>query len=160
MPDRKLKGLIVVEGEKAADYVNGLKADYHAITTPGGANSAHKPDWQTMPEGLPVILWPDNDPNGEKYAGEVMKALQNAGKWPAKGLKRIQPPAHWPAKFDAADLIEQAGDNGKAVQAILKDISDYARPVDRPQEQSKTNADVLHEIGLRPASKIEIQNYG
>ena len=110
-----------------------------------------------MPEGLPVILWPDNDEDGQKYADNVMQCLEKAGKWPVKGLRLIQPPAHWPLKFDAADLIEQAGSDSEAVKQILKVIEDYAKPVERQREQEKTNAEQLQEIGMKPATLIEIR---
>ena len=61
----------IVEGEKCADVLSklGLQA-----TTSGSATSAGTADWSSL-EGRKVIVWPDNDETGRRYAKDVTKQL-------------------------------------------------------------------------------------
>ena len=63
---------IVTEGEKAADALAkiGMQA-----TTSGGATSADAADWTPL-QGRRVLIWPDNDDAGAKYAQAVADKLQ------------------------------------------------------------------------------------
>ncbi|WP_191254334.1 DUF3987 domain-containing protein, partial [Kordiimonas sediminis] len=68
--------VIVVEGEKCADALAGF--GYLATTSMGGSNAAHKTDWSPL-RGREVILWPDNDTPGEKYADSICTILHTVG---------------------------------------------------------------------------------
>ncbi len=57
--------VIITEGEKCADAIARL--GYVSTTTFGGANAAHKTDLSAL-KGRDVILWPDKDDAGRKYA--------------------------------------------------------------------------------------------
>ena len=57
--------VIITEGEKCADAIARL--GYVSTTTFGGANAAHKTDLSAL-KGRDVILWPDKDDTGAKYA--------------------------------------------------------------------------------------------
>ena len=61
----------IVEGEKCADVLSklGLQA-----TTSGSATSAGTADWSSL-EGRKVIVWPDNDETGRRYAKDVTQQL-------------------------------------------------------------------------------------
>jgi putative DNA primase/helicase len=87
----------ITEGEKAADAacVLGLPA----VTSSHGSSSAGKTDWTPL-AGRDVVLLPDNDAAGEKYAGAV-----------AAILAAIDPPARvkillLPGLPDGGDIVE------------------------------------------------------
>lgn len=63
--------VIVVEGEWCADAL--AKAGILAITS-GAADSAGKADWQPL-AGRTVVIWPDNDDAGQRYADAVKSVL-------------------------------------------------------------------------------------
>lgn len=101
--------LLVVEGEKAAEYVrNNTIVD--VVSWPGGAQNVRQGDWDLI-KGRKVFLWPDNDDPGIFAMIEVEKYLEqnNVVKW--------LPTGHLPFKSDAADctveqineILEQAG---------------------------------------------------
>jgi hypothetical protein len=62
----------VAEGEKACDALIGL--GLAAATSAHGAKSPEKTDWSCL-AGREVIIWPDNDPEGEDYARKVKAIL-------------------------------------------------------------------------------------
>ncbi|MCL2305329.1 MAG: DUF3987 domain-containing protein [Planctomycetaceae bacterium] len=72
--------IFVAEGEKAADCVTTL--GFTATTSAFGSGSAHKADWDVLdrlalrynkkPE---IVILPDNDPPGEKYAETLVGKL-------------------------------------------------------------------------------------
>lgn len=70
--------VVVAEGEKAADAAARLLPDHVATTSPGGSNAAEKADWRPL-EGRNVLIWPDNDDPGRKYAVAVSRLLHEAG---------------------------------------------------------------------------------
>ena len=79
--DRLAKNLdaavIVCEGEKATDAATELFPEHVAVTSPNGAGSPHKADWTAL-KGRDVIIWPDNDEDGRKYAEKVSRILKEA----------------------------------------------------------------------------------
>lgn len=64
--------ILVCEGEKAADAAAALFPDCVTTTAMHGAQSPHKSDWSCM-RGRQVIIAPDNDGAGKKYADVVYK---------------------------------------------------------------------------------------
>jgi len=73
---RKSEAVIIVEGEKCANALS-MKG-FLATTSMGGSNAADKSDWSTL-KGRRVIIWPDNDVPGHKYARKVAKLCLKAG---------------------------------------------------------------------------------
>lgn len=65
----------IVEGEWAAD---ALRARGVLVTTSGAADSAAAADWQPL-AGRPVVIWPDFDKAGAKYADAVAERLLALG---------------------------------------------------------------------------------
>jgi putative DNA primase/helicase len=65
--------VLVVEGEgcvqAAADY------SITATTSAHGANSAIKSDWRSL-KGKDIVIWPDHDEPGRKYAQDVVDELR------------------------------------------------------------------------------------
>jgi putative DNA primase/helicase len=66
--------IVVAEGEKAAEATARVFPKSIATTSSGGAQAARKTDWTPL-GGRRVLIWPDNDEAGEKYALEVATIL-------------------------------------------------------------------------------------
>lgn len=70
--------VLVVEGEKCADAVNGISCalsfEVVAVTWPGGSKVASKADWTPL-HNRSVILWPDNDLAGYRAMMTVWEEL-------------------------------------------------------------------------------------
>lgn len=67
--------VIVVEGESCAD---ALAQHSIVATTSGSADSAAGADWTPL-RGRHVVVWPDNDGAGIRYAGDVAQRLRAIG---------------------------------------------------------------------------------
>jgi len=67
--------VFVVEGEKCADVLHALGL---VATTSGSASSANGADWRPLKDRR-VILWPDHDDAGRKYADDVRERLRGLG---------------------------------------------------------------------------------
>ena len=72
---RSSEVVIVTEGEHKADKLAALGL---LVTTSGAADSAGKADWQAL-AGREVLIWPDHDDAGRRYADAVAAALRPLG---------------------------------------------------------------------------------
>jgi hypothetical protein len=70
--------VLVLEGEKAADAAAELFPDLVATTTAGGTNAPHLTDLVHL-KGRHVVVWPDNDEAGGKYAATVSRLCTDSG---------------------------------------------------------------------------------
>jgi len=68
-------GIIITEGEKAADAVRFIGAP--TCTSSGGAGSAKQADWSRLKGVKNAIIWRDNDDAGIKYARDVAEIIGN-----------------------------------------------------------------------------------
>lgn len=68
--------VFAVEGEKCCDALAAI--GLLATTSAGGSQAACKSDWSTL-AGRRVVVLPDHDDAGAKYAREVAKLLKKAG---------------------------------------------------------------------------------
>ncbi len=64
--------IIITEGEPAADAVASMGS--MATTSSGGAASPDRTDWSPL-AGRDVLVWPDNDEAGQRYARSVTALL-------------------------------------------------------------------------------------
>lgn len=103
--------VIVTEGEKAADAAEKLFPGHVAVTSPGGSNAAGNADWSHL-DGRKVIVWPDHDEAGEKYAADVTRLASQAG----AAVAVVSVPASFPHKWDLADQIPE----GATVNNLLE----------------------------------------
>jgi hypothetical protein len=62
--------VIVTEGEKKADAVPVLFPGFLGTTSMGGAEAADVSDWTPL-VGRRMVIWPDNDEPGHRYAEDV-----------------------------------------------------------------------------------------
>lgn len=67
-----LRTVIICEGEKCADVLNGLGL---LATTTGSAQSTSKIDWMPLAKRN-LIIWPDNDSSGQQYAQTIIEQLK------------------------------------------------------------------------------------
>jgi len=121
--------VFVVEGEKCADALAEL--DLLATTSAHGSNSAAKTDWSQL-AGRRVVMVPDNDAAGGKYAAAV-----------AQQLGQLSPPAEvcvlllpgLPAGGDVYDWIDQQGATPrKEVASQLLQLARDCTPLPGPSE--------------------------
>ena len=68
--------VFVVEGEKCAAAINRLGGV--AVTSLNGAEAAGRADWTPL-RGRRVMVWPDADTPGAKYAADVARLAREAG---------------------------------------------------------------------------------
>lgn len=125
--------VFVCEGEKAADAVRSL--GLAATTSAGGSSAAAKTDWSPL-TGKQVVILPDNDSPGEKYAKQVQAILGGLTPMPTVkvvGLTGLPPTG------DAADWLE-AGGTHEQLQALVNEavaIVAPSRPATRAKRQPK-----------------------
>ncbi|MDX5526374.1 MAG: AAA family ATPase [Wolbachia endosymbiont of Andrena nigroaenea] len=94
--------VILVEGEKCAEAL--IKQGITATTIMSGANAdVKKTDWSQL-KGKHIIIWPDNDEAGAKYAKNVGNKLLEIG---VASLAVLEIPRGKPKKWDAADCVEE-----------------------------------------------------
>jgi hypothetical protein len=98
---RRDERVYVTEGEKAADAAIGL--GLLATTSPHGSASAGKADWRPL-AGRDVVLLPDNDDAGTRYALEATDRL--LGLTPPATVRIVALP-ELPPKGDIYDWLEQ-----------------------------------------------------
>lgn len=140
--------VIVTEGEKCADALAG--AGYVATTTSGGSNAAHKTDLSAL-QGRNVIIWPDKDEAGAKYAETVAYILRRDFRTEARiipisnkllGKVRGEDAANGSIRYlkgwDAADAVTE----GWTVSNINKLLS-VAAPL--PNREAKESAGLFGE---------------
>jgi hypothetical protein len=70
--------VVVCEGEKAADAAALTFPKSVCITSAGGCKAAAKADWTPL-AGRKVLIWPDNDEPGSKYAITVASTVRKLG---------------------------------------------------------------------------------
>jgi putative DNA primase/helicase len=104
----------VVEGEACADALAGLGV---IATTSGSADSADAADWSPL-RGRDVVIWPDNDKAGERYAHAVTAKLRGI----AVSVEWIDlAPLALPEHGDCVDWLAQHSDaTADAVGALAR----------------------------------------
>jgi hypothetical protein len=92
--------VLVVEGEKTADAATRRFKDYVVVTSPSGSNAARKAEWSPL-KGRRVVIWPDADEPGSKYADTVADLLQGI----AASTEVVAIPSTMPRGLDLADNV-------------------------------------------------------
>ena len=94
--------VLVVEGEKTSDAAGRLFASHVPTTSIGGAKAPRYSDWKPL-EGREVVIWPDNDGDGQQYAEAVAALVLEAGASSARivqlCLKAFPRIGTWPILF-------------------------------------------------------------
>ena len=108
--------ILVTEGEKACDAAAALFADHVTTTPPHGAKSPRKADWSILRERQ-VVIWPDHDEAGRKFAEAVADLAIEAG---ATSVHIVNTPTDFPDKWDLADPLPE-GWTQQHLQDLLAD---------------------------------------
>lgn len=117
--------LYVTEGEKAADAAR--KVGLVATTSPHGSNSASKADWSPL-AGHDVVILPDYDEAGEKYADDVARLAKAAGAKSVRVVRLVGMWAEMPEGGDMADLVEHRGGDVNTIRAEVEVLADKTEP--------------------------------
>jgi putative DNA primase/helicase len=113
-PDARV---LVVEGEKAADAAAALFPTAVVVSWSNGSKAVDLVDWSPL-AGRKVILWPDNDVDGQLAMGRLALRLQPI----AASVRRIEPPADAPEGWDVADATWTQQEAAAFVRDHLRDI--------------------------------------
>jgi putative DNA primase/helicase len=142
----------LVEGEKCADLLTGLGL---VATTSGGAGSVSKADWSSL-HNREVIIWPDNDPAGMKYAAQAYDKLTASG----CNVNVIDPIAlGLDSKDDCVDWYQRHDPANKEMIStalkqlpVIKDFGKHHAEADKPFFNENK---VI--VMLQPADTIEME---
>jgi hypothetical protein len=120
-------GLVVVEGEKCVHALS-LGLGLRATTSAGGSNAASKSDWSPL-AGRDVVILPDADAPGRKYAAEVAEIL--LGLDPPARVRIVDLAPDRDDGFDVADMYEacRSEEELKALRAKIGRLADEAEPL-------------------------------
>lgn len=128
--------VIVAEGEWCVDHLARLGA---LSTTSGGAGSVEKTDLQPL-AGRLIIIWPDNDVPGKRFAEAFIKKLKPLG----CEIRQINIDAlNFPEKGDAIDWL--AANPDATVEDILKLPTILVRYEDSNTQNNDTAEDKITE---------------
>lgn len=123
--------LFVVEGEKCADALDALGLP--ATTSAGGARAAGKSDWRPL-AGREVVILPDADEAGRKYAEEVARILHEIDETTTVKVVEID---GLDEGGDVADLVEACRQRDPRLQALrqkIERLADEAAPIRPPAD--------------------------
>ncbi len=113
--------VFIVEGEKAADAARAVGLT--ATTSPHGAKSASKADWSPV-AGREVVILPDHDEAGERYADDVARLATAAGAKSVRVVRLVELWAEMPEGGDMADFAERRGGDADAIRADVETLAD------------------------------------
>lgn len=118
-------GVLIVEGEKAADAARTICPGV-VVTWPGGGKAARYVDWTPL-AGRKVIIWPDADEPGRKAAAEIAAAIASL----AAKVRIIDPPPGVADGWDLADALAEGWDRARLVEYLRQPTAPLAT-VDAP----------------------------
>jgi uncharacterized protein (DUF927 family) len=142
--------VLVVEGEKTAESAARRFPEYVAVTSQGGSKAARKADWSQL-KGRQVVIWPDRDEAGKRYATEVARALRSAG---AASVHIVQVLQDWPEGWDLADELP-SGVTEETLTEMLNEAADSEPPV-LPRGFSFGEAGLFHQPEADDADPVFI----
>ncbi|MGB8854352.1 MAG: DUF3987 domain-containing protein [Pirellulales bacterium] len=116
----------VVEGEKCVDALTAL--GLLATTSAGGSQAARLTDWTPL-AGRRVVVLPDNDDAGRKYASTVRSMLEGFG-----AAVTVLDLTTLPAGGDVADLCERCSSDAER-QSLRGWIESLAPQPEKPKVQ-------------------------
>ena len=148
--ERPAEEIYLVEGEKCACALRD-NTGLLATTSAHNAKFVEKTDWSPM-AGRKVVILPDNDDDGKKYAQNVTSAVLNLKK-PAR-VKIVELP-DLPTKGDCVDWLQ--GRNGQSREDTVRQLKAFVRAA--PEETQLPKA-ALTEVGAMKNLDAYIENDG
>ncbi len=115
LPDlaaRTTEPVVVVEGEKCADALMCL--GILATTCMGSSGGVPRADWGPL-KNRSVVIWPDHDEPGLKFAAGVTEALHEIE---GVEITVYEPSEELPAKWDAADAVASGWDQARCLDEL------------------------------------------
>lgn len=128
----KADTVCVCEGEKAADALAEL--GYVVTTSAGGSNAAKQANWSTL-AAKSILIFPDNDEAGGKYADKVCELLSSCS--PAPQVKIVTIP-DLPDKGDAFDFIELRRQSDQSDDDIRAEIDSHIEAAEVVEVEDQT----------------------
>lgn len=98
--------VLVVEGEKTAlAAAKRFPVGWVVTTSASGSNAAKQSDWSVLKD-RDILVWPDNDPPGHKYAEDVKRLCEDTG---ARRVVIFSYPdnVRFPVGWDLADPLPE-----------------------------------------------------
>ncbi len=117
--------VFVTEGEKAAEAARGV--GLLTTTSAHGSKSAAQTDWSAL-AGRDVVVLPDNDEPGEKYAADVTRLCMAAGAKSVRIVRLVELWAGMPGGGDMADLIEHGGGDADTIRSLVEALANKTAP--------------------------------
>lgn len=117
--------VFIVEGEKAADAARAV--GLLATTSPHGSKSAGKADWSPV-AGREVVILPDHDDAGERYADDVARLATAAGAKSVRVVRLVELWAGMPEGGDMADLLNNRGGDADPIRAEVEALASKTEP--------------------------------
>lgn len=142
--------IVVTEGEKEVDMVPTLFPGHVGTCSMGGAGAAKLSDWAPL-AGREVIIWPDHDEPGRRYAHDVAALATAAG---ATSVAIVAVPAEWPARWDIADALPEG-----AAPASLAELLQSAIPW-TPAAPNEPSGDVDAAAEIARLARLPLIEYG
>lgn len=131
--------VLVVEGENCADALNSL--GILATTVFGSAGGIGKADFAPLKD-RDVIIWPDNDEPGCKFANGVALSLRECGAATVRVIP-VEALKDKPSTWDAADAINDGWNRMDVIKLIETAITLKASEALRVPECFRSTWDVL-----------------
>ena len=94
-----------------------------ATTSAHGAKSAKGSDWSPL-AGRDVVILPDHDDAGERYADDVARLATAAGAKSVRVVRLVELWAGMPEGGDMADLVEHRGGDVDPIRAEVEALTD------------------------------------
>jgi hypothetical protein len=142
--------VIVTEGEKKADAVSALFPGRLGTTSMGGAGAAKDSDWSPL-AGRNVVIWPDHDAPGRRYADDVAALATAAG---AVSVAFVAVPAQWPEGWDIGDPLPE-GAAPDTLAGLLRSAVLWT-----PAAPDEPNGEVDHATEIARLARLPLIQYG
>ena len=141
--------VLVVEGEHAADSAAAILPDFVVTTSAGGARAARKTDWSPLGRRR-IVVWPDADEPGRRYATDVAGLAQTVG---ALEVRIVELPGRLPAAWDLGDPLPPAW-TVETVRELLEAAPAALNTASPPPDAHRaTVADAISATGLDAITK-------
>lgn len=114
--------ILVCEGPKCVEAAR--KLGFSATTSAHGSGAARKADWSPLGDRREILIWPDSDLPGRRYATDVLAWLVNVQGVPRSAIRILDP-----GRFG----LDEGEDIADWVEKHPGEIPDLSRPKDSPE---------------------------